>query len=128
MTEVSDDRLGIVRLHLPDGRSIPLQLTYAALDAHGYEWVMDRFKDLQKGRSGSSKAAGDLIELLSNGAVSSSEVLSAPAASYPLNATLKALWRAWEIGQYGPDGRSAEEGPANPRKSRRPTLWARLFP
>ena len=44
----TDERLGIVRLPLPDGRAVPLQLTYAALDAKGHDWLLDQFKAMQK--------------------------------------------------------------------------------
>lgn len=125
--QASDLRLGIVRLSLPDGRSIPLQLTYAALDTKGHDWLLDQFKAIQKGRSGSSTAVAELLEVLSDGVLKSQDILSAPAAVYPVSSTLKALWSAWELGQYGPDGRPAEDGAANPPLSRQPTLWARLW-
>ena len=123
---MNDARLGIVRLPLPDGREVALQVTFTAMDAYGHDWLIDQFKTLQKGKAGVSSALGDLLEVLSSGAVTKAEVLAAPVATYPLNVCLRACWDAWELAQYGPAGRSAEAGPAN-LQSRRPTLWSRLF-
>lgn len=124
---MNDARLGIVRLPLPDGRLIPLQLTYAALDARGHDWVLEQFRLAQKGKAGSSSAIAELLEMLSGGELQASVVMAAPAAEYPLSPTLKALWATWELGQHGPAGRPAEEGPANPPKSVRQTWWRRVF-
>lgn len=52
LMQPTDNRLGIVRLPLSDGRAIPLQLTYAALDAKGHDWLLDQFKAMQKGKPG----------------------------------------------------------------------------
>lgn len=123
---MNDARLGIVRLPLPDGRQVALQLTFAALDANGHDWLLDRFKVLQKGRAGTSSALGDLLEVLTAGAITKADVIVAPVAAFPLSPCMKACWDAWELAQYGPAGRSAEAGPANP-PTRRPTLWRRLF-
>lgn len=123
---MNDARLGIVRLPLPDGRQVALQLTFAALDAKGHDWLLDRFKVLQKGRAGASTALGDVLEVLTAGAITQADVLAAPVAAFPLSPCMKACWDAWELAQYGPSGRSAEAGPANPQKSR-PTLLKRLF-
>lgn len=123
---MNDARLGIVRLSLPDGRQVALQLTFAALDANGHDWLLDRFKVLQKGRAGTSSALGDLLEVLTAGAITKADVIVAPVAAFPLSPCMKACWDAWELAQYGPGGRSAEAGPANPQKAR-PTLLRRLF-
>jgi len=123
---MNDARLGIVRLPLPDGREVALQLTFAALDAKGHDWLLEQFKVLQKGRAGASSALGELLEVLSDGAITKADVLAAPAAAFPLSPSMKSCWDAWELAQYGPAGRSAEAGPANPRQSR-PTLLRRLF-
>ncbi len=123
----SDDRLGIVRLPLPDGRVVPLQLTYAAMDAKGHDWLLEQFKVMQKGRAGASTALADALETLSAGQIKAAEVLNAPMAQYPLAICLKASWEAWELAQYGPQGRSAEDGAENPRKAPRKMLWGRIF-
>ena len=123
---MNDARLGIVRLDLPDGRAVALQLTHAALDAKGHAWVIEQFKVLQKGQPGEASALAGLLSVLSSGAISEEDVRSAPPAVYPLNPCTAACWEAWQQGQHGPSGRPAEEGTANPR-SRRPTLWKRLF-
>lgn len=123
---MQDARLGIVRLPLPDGREVALQVTFSALDAHGHDWMIEQFKTLQKGKAGVSTALGDLIEVLSAGAITKAEILAAPMAAYPLHPCLRACWDAWELAQYGPTGRSAEAGPENPQ-NRRPTPWSRLF-
>lgn len=123
----TDERLGIVRLSLPDGRAIPLQLTYAALDAKGHDWLLEQFKAMQRGRAGSSTAMAEALDVLSDGEISAAEVLAAPMAEYPLAVCLKAAWSAWELAQYGPAGRSVEADTATPQKSARPTWSRRIF-
>lgn len=123
---MQDARLGIVRLPLPDGRTVPLQLTYAALDSHGHDWLLEQFKAVQKGRAGAYTALAALLEVMSAGEIVAADMIAAPMATYPLATCQRAAWSAWELAQYGPQGRSAEEGPANPPK-RRPTLWRRIF-
>jgi len=124
---MNDERLGIVRLPLPDGRTIPLQLTYQALDTRGHDWMLDQFRAMQKARTGSARAIAELLEVLSQGEVVASDVMTAPAGDYPLSATMKALWAAWEIAQYGPAGRPAEDGKVDPQLSVRQTWLKRLF-
>lgn len=123
---MNDARLGIVRLPLPDGRQVALQLTFAALDAKGHDWLLEQFKVLQKGRAGASSALGDLLEVMTAGAITKTDVLASPVAAFPISTCMKACWDAWELAQYGPAGRSAEAGPGNPQKPQ-PTLWRRLF-
>lgn len=126
MSDASDLREGIVRLPLPGGRAVALQLTFAVLDAYGHDWIITQFRALQKGKKASATARAELLEALSCGAVTADEVARAPVAAYPMADTMKALWRAWELAQYGPDGRSAEEAPENPQK-RRVTWWRRFY-
>lgn len=126
MSDAADLREGIVRLPLPGGRAVSLQLTFAVLDAHGHDWFITQFRALQKGKKASATARAELLEALTNGAIMAEEVSRAPVAAYPMADTMKALWRAWELAQYGPDGRSAEEAPENPR-TRRATWWGRFF-
>ena len=123
---MNDARLGIVRLPLPDGREVALQLTFQALDAKGHDWLLEQFKALQKGRAGASSALGELLEVLSAEAITKADVMAAPVAAFPLSICMRSCWDAWDLAQYGPAGRSAEAGPANPQPHRR-TLWRRLF-
>lgn len=123
---MNDARLGIVRLPLPDGREVALCLTFTALDALGHDGLLERFKLLQKGRAGAQTAMAELLEVMSAGAVSKTDVMEAPVAAFPLTPCMRALWAAWELAQYGPSGRSAEAGPENPLRSRRRTLWSML--
>ena len=123
----TDERLGIVRLPLPDGRAVVLQLTYAAMDAKGHDWLLAQFKAVQQGRSGGSTALAEALEVMSSGQIKAADVLAAPMAAYPLAHCLKACWSAWELAQYGPQGRSVEADTANPRKSARPTWLRRIF-
>lgn len=123
---MNDARLGIVRLPLPDGREVALQLTYHALDARGHGWLLEQFKTLQKGRAGAQAAMADLLEVMSHGAVTKADVMASPVAAFPLSPCMAALWSTWELAQYGPAGRSAEAGPENPPK-RRPTLLNMIF-
>lgn len=125
--QASDERLGIVRLSLPDGRTVPLQLTYAALDVRGHEWLLDQFRVMQKGKSGSLQAMADALEVMTSGELKAEAIMAAPLAEYPLAPAVKACWKAWELGQYGPRGRPAAEGAENPQKAPRRTWWARIF-
>lgn len=119
-----DERDGIVRLTLPDGRSVPLQLTYQALDARGHGWMLEQFRIVQKAKAGAQRSLADLLEVLSDGAVSAEAVMASPVHAYPLGRCLTSAWSAWEIAQYGPAGRPAEEGTANPRTApRRLIRW-----
>lgn len=127
MAEPNDERLGIVRLSLPDGRSVPLQLTYAAMDVRGHDWLLEQFRAMQKGKPGASVAMADALEVLSVGELKAAEIVAAPMAAYPMADCLRACWKAWELAQYGPAGRPAEDGTANPRPSPRRTWWGRIF-
>ena len=120
-----DRHLGIVRLSLPDGRSLPLQLTFAVLDTHGHDWFLERFKQMQRGHGASATARAELLEAMAYGSVTAADVKAAPVALYPMASTMKALWDAWELAQYGPDGREAAPATEGPRK-RPPTWWARI--
>jgi len=123
----TDERLGIVRLPLPDGRSVPLQLTYAALDAKGHDWLLEQFKAMQKGKPGASLAMAEALEIMSAGQLKAADVMAAPMAEYPMAECLRSCWRAWELAQHGPSGRPAADGPENPRLSPRKTWWGRIF-
>lgn len=123
----TDERLGIVRLPLPDGRAIPLQLTYAALDAKGHDWLLDQFKAMQKGKPGASLAMAEALEIMSGGQLKAADVMAAPMAEYPMAECLRSCWRAWELAQHGPSGGPAADGSENPRLSPRKTWWGRIF-
>lgn len=123
---MNDARLGIVHLPLPDGREVALQLTFARLDARGHTWFIDQLGALSKGKTGSTTARAELLEAFSDGVISAEDVQTAPASAYPIADTMRAVWAAWEIAQYGPDGRPAADGAANPPQ-RRPTWWATAF-
>ena len=123
----TDERLGIVRLSLPDGRAVPLQLTYAALDAKGHDWLLEQFKAMQKGKPGASLAMAAALEVMSAGQVQAADVMTAPMAQYPMAECLKACWKAWELAQYGPSGRPASDGAENPQPSPRKTWWGHIF-
>jgi hypothetical protein len=123
---MNDARQGVVRLDLPDGRSLPLSVTYQRLDMLGHGWVIEKLEVLQKGKAGANQALADLIGLFTNGAVTSEEVMESEATVYPLGPCTRSIWAAWELAFHGPAGRPATEGPANPQM-RRPTLLKRLF-
>lgn len=123
-----DARDGIVRLTLPDGRAVPLQLSYEALDARGHDWMLAQYRTVQKGKAGAQRAMAELLEVLSGGEVTADGIMAGPVHAYPLSASLKAAWAAWEIAQYGPSGRPAEDGDENPpMPPRRRTLLSSLF-
>lgn len=127
---MNDARHGIVRLNLPDGQMVPLTLTYAALDRRGHAWMLEQFRVVQKGKAGAQLALAELLEVLSDGALTAETVMASPVHAYPLGQCLKQAFAAWELAQYGPAGRPAEEGPANPQISPRRTIrwrwpWSR---
>lgn len=123
---MNDARQGIVRLDLPDGRSLPLSVTYQRLDLHGHGWVIERLEVLQKAKAGANQAVADLLQLFTMGAISADEVMAAPVTDYPLGPCTRAIWSAWELAFHGPNGKPEKEPTSDPRK-RRPTLWSRLF-
>lgn len=127
MTQPSDERLGIVRLNLPDGRELKLQWTWAAIDRLGNDAIIAKLKTCQRGVKGVGQAVAALLEAASSGAIMAVDVMEAPAAEYPVNRVFDALWQAWALAQYGPDGRPAGDGPENPRKQKQ-TLFGRLWP
>ncbi|MFC7378272.1 hypothetical protein [Brevundimonas sp. GCM10030266] len=102
-----------------------MSLTFERLDAIGPAGYGELFGKVAKGKAGSALARAQLLEHFTDGAISVADVQADPTA-YPVVQTTKALWQAWEIAQYGPAGRPAVDGAANP-PSRRPTLLARLF-
>lgn len=118
---MSDIREGVVRLSLPDGRSLALQLTYERIDAKGHGWVLERLDQAQRAKAGSSRAVSELLELLTGGAVLADEVMASSAAKYPLGRCMPAIWAAWELAYYGSDGKPEPAASENPQK-RRPTL------
>lgn len=122
---MNDARLGIVLLPLPEGREVALSLTFERLDAVGPVGIGELLTRVSKGKAGSAQARAELLEAFSDGAISVADFRANPSA-YPVIATTKAIWQAWSIAQYGPDGRSGDEATANPQK-RRPTLLDRLF-
>lgn len=121
---IPDRRLGIVRVHLPDGRSVPLQFTYARIDERGHGWVSDQFKAVAKGGAGSSAAMAALLDVASGGQIEADGFLAAPMATYPLQPVANGLWEAWSLAKNGPDKEVAEDGEAP--LSRLRILWAML--
>lgn len=126
MTRPTDERLGIVRLPLPDGREVALCLTYERLDTRGHAWVIEKLEALQKGKAGSAKALAELLELFSQDTVSVDDVVSGVPGAYPIGPCTVAIWSAWELAYHGPGGRPEKVDTSVPRK-RRPTLWSRRF-
>ena len=122
---MNDAREGIVRLELPDGRSLALQLTYGRIDLKGHGWILERLEQVQRARGGSSRAVAELLETFTAGAVLADEIMAASAAAYPFGLCMPAIWKAWELAYYGPDGKPGSAATENPQK-RRPTLLGRL--
>lgn len=86
--------------------------------------MLEQFRIVQKAKAGAQSSLADLLEVLSDGALSAKSIMAAPVHAYPLGHCLASAWSAWEIAQYGPAGRPAEEGPANPQKAlSRPIRW-----
>lgn len=126
MTRPADARLGIVRLPLPDGREVALQLTYERLDTCGHSWVLAKLDELQKGKAGASTAMAELLELFANGAVTAAEIKRDGPTAYPIGPCTLAIWEAWELAYHGPGGRPEKAATSDPQK-RRPTLLSKLF-
>lgn len=123
---MNDAREGIVRLELPDGRTLPLSVTYERLDQHGHGWVIERLELLQKAKAGANRAVADLLDLFSAGALSADDIMASPVTDYPLGPCTRAIWSAWELAFHGPAGRPGTDAAPDPQK-RRPTPWKRLF-
>lgn len=124
---MSDAREGIVRLDLPDGRSIPLQMSYAAMDVRGHGWVIEQLETLQRAKAGSTRAIADLLEVFSAGEIVSEQVMAGSAATYPIGPCTRAIWSAWGLAFHGPAGRPAEDSEPDPQKAAPPTWWRRLL-
>lgn len=123
---VKDDRLGIVRLSLPDGRTAPLRFTWARIDAVGREWIVEKFAAIIAGKAGCQAAMAELLVLASGGAIETSELLSEDGETLVgFEAAFEALNDAWLIARFGPT-RKAPGQPENPPK-RRPTRLRRFF-
>lgn len=121
----TDERLGIVRLSLPDGRAVALRFTWARIDAMGRSWIVDAFAKMVKGEPGCQAAMADMLVLVSGGEIQPADVLSEEQPVVGFEVAFKALEEAWLLARFGPARRPAEDGPENPRKSRR--TWWRLF-
>ena len=57
----TDERLGIVRLSLPDGRTVPLRFTWARIDAVGREWIVKQFETIIAGKDGCQAAMAEML-------------------------------------------------------------------
>ncbi len=123
---MNDARKGIVWLDLPDGRRLPLTVTYERLDQHGHGWVIERLEVLQRAKAGANRAGAELLALFSSGAVTAEAIMASPVTDYPLGPCTRAIWAAWELAFHGPAGRPDKEPSPDPQK-RRPTLLKRLF-
>lgn len=121
----TDERLGIVRLSLPDGRTVPLRFTWARIDAVGREWIVKQFETIIAGKDGCQAAMAEMLVLASGGEVSATDLLSEHGEPLGFETAFKALEDAWTLARFGPTRRPAEDGPANPQKTRR--TWWRLF-
>jgi hypothetical protein len=123
---IKDDRLGIVRLSLPDGRTFPLRFTWTRIDAVGREWIVEKFAAIIAGKAGCQAAMAELLVLASGGAIETSELLTDDGDTLVgFEAAFEALNDAWLIARFGPS-RKAPGQPGNPPK-RRPTRLRRFF-
>lgn len=123
---LTDERLGVVRLSLPDGRAVPIRFSWARIDAMGRSWIVDAFGKMVKGEPGCQAAMADMLVLTSGGEIQPADVLSEEGDVVGFEPAFKALEDAWLIARFGPTRRPAEDGSENPRKSR-PTWWRRCF-
>lgn len=121
---MNDERLGIVRLELPDGRSVALRFTWSRIDAVGRDWIVQRFQDAIGGKAGCQAALVELLVLASGGEITATSLLSEEQEPLPFEAAYKSLEEAWLLARYGPS-RKARGQPENPQKS--PTTWWRRF-
>lgn len=123
--EATDERIGIVRLPLPDGRTVPLRFTWSRIDAVGRDWIVDAFGKMVKGEPGCQAAMADMLILASGHEIKASDLLSEDGPVVGFEAAFKALEDAWAVARFGPTRRPAEDGAENPRKSLR--TWLRRF-
>lgn len=64
---MQDERLGISRLSMPDGREVALQFTWARIDAVGREWIVTQLQAVMTGKPGCQAAMAELLVLASGG-------------------------------------------------------------
>ena len=124
---MNDERAGIVRLELPDGRTVSLQLHYAAMDVRGHGWIIEQLEVLQRAKGGSDRAIADLLEVFTGGEIVSEQVMAGSAAAYPIGPCTRAIWSAWGLAFHGPTGRPAEDSEPDPQPAAPPTWWRRLL-
>lgn len=120
----ADDRLGIVRFQYGE-RTIPLRFTWPRIDAVGRKWIVAQFESIVAGGDGCQAAMAELLVLASGGEVSATDLLSEDGETLSFETAFKALEDAWLLARFGPTRRPAEDGPANPQKTRR--TWWKLF-
>lgn len=122
---MQDERLGISRLSMPDGREVALQFTWARIDAVGREWIVTQLQAVMTGKPGCQAAMTELLVLASGGEIKASEVLTEDAPVVGFEEAYKAIEDAWLLARFGPT-RKASGQPENPPKSR-PIGWRRFF-
>ena len=123
--EVSDDRLGIARLPLHDGREVAIHFTWSRIDAVGRDWIVERMQAVVAGKAGCQGALTELLVLASGGILKAEELMSEDFGGLPYETAFTALEDAWTLARFGPT-RKADGQPENPRKSH-PTWWKRFW-
>lgn len=96
---MNDERLGIVRLSLPDGRTVPLQFTWRAVDALGRGGVSELLEKAGSGEPGDMDAMARLIEASSSGRITRDELMD---GALPFNDAFVPVLRAWTLAARRP--------------------------
>ncbi|MEH6676129.1 hypothetical protein [Phenylobacterium sp.] len=117
---MSDEHLGIVRLSMPDGRTIPLRFTIGRMGQMGRDGIVTRMQTVIEGLPGDGQALAELLDLTSGGEIKAKDVLEGEQP--PLDLAIFALNEAWALYRFGPARQPEGEGSANPLIR----LWTRL--
>lgn len=126
--QASDERLGIVRLSLPDGRAVPLRFTWARIDAVGRDWIIAALTRMIEGKAGCQEAMAELLVLASGGEIKASDLFGDEGPALGFETAYRAIEDAWLLARFGPS-RKPEDAKPNPQMTRRiwwkPSTWLR---
>lgn len=74
--DTADDRLGIARLQLHDGREVAIRFTWSRIDAVGRDWIVERMQAVVAGKAGCQGALTELLVLASGGVLRAEDLMS----------------------------------------------------
>jgi hypothetical protein len=124
---VSDERLGIVPLSMPDGRTVPLRFTWRAIDTLGAARVGELLEAAGSGRPGDMTALAALVEAASGGKVSVDDLMNGQAPAFgPCYLAVLTAWAGATRVPQGEDGDKADANPLQRLLTWSSGLWRRL--